>query len=483
VNHRLARSLAVLTGITLALLHLGRQNLWTDEAMSLEAVQTWGGLMRFFRALPEQHPLYYLLLRPWLALGQSEVALRSLSVVFFVLTIPLIARLTSHVLGQREGTLAAWLAATSPFLIYYGQEARMYSLVALLATASTVALVQWSQTGARASLAGYALLAILGCYTHFFFTFLIVAHFLGLLLVRGWRGPGVRILLFVQAIVAAAYLPWVVLLVTHLGHGQDWKDAATVIFAIPYTLLRFTVGYGVVPANYGWRQHLPELIAADAPALVLAGLGFAVATIAGANRLWRLGGLGRAMLVTGLAPVLIAMAASAFVIIVSERYFVLVFPFFVIVVAAGILALLDRPGLSRRIGWASAALLIGATAIGLGKYYWSPGYGKEQWQEAATLVRQNRLPGDLIVVHKYFAAGVFRYYYRPDSGEVIVPNDDPQILPPVKTIWAVISHSNNEAEYLARFGPAWRTTMDRRYTNETGIRVVKLEHSAAHPAP
>lgn len=470
------RWLPVAVGAGLAIWHLGTQNLWTDEAMSLEAVGgSWSDLLRFFRGLPEQHPLYYLLLRFWLVFGNSEAALRSLSVIFFVASIPVIAMLGDRLGGRRAGTLTAWLAATSPFLIYYAQEARMYSLAGLLSATATFLLVRWLERPSWSLLGAYGVIGVLGCYTHFFFTFLILAHGLAAVAALGWRAPSLRHLLGAQLAIAIGYAPWIWMLVRYLGHGQDWKTGETVLFALPYTLLRFAVGYAVVPANFGWRGRLGELAAQDAPALGLALIGFGVLTFAGIVRLWRSGGVRRSFLVIGITPVILALIASSLVIIVSERYFVVVFPVFLVVTGAGLAELLFGTRTQRLAGRVGGVAVFLATLVALAKYFGNSDYGKEQWQVAADLVRKNRQPGDLIVVHANFALGVFKYYYRPRSDETILSNNDPRVLPPARRVWVVLSHASSEPEYLRGFGPGWRSTYDQRLTKETGIRVIRLE--------
>src|SRR3989442_11371959 len=83
------RFLAVISAAQLALLlaHLGRDSLWLDEVTSADlAGAPWGRGCAFFRSLPEQHPLYYLLVRGWTILRTAEATLRSLSVVLAMAT-------------------------------------------------------------------------------------------------------------------------------------------------------------------------------------------------------------------------------------------------------------------------------------------------------------------------------------------------------------------------------------------------------------
>jgi len=102
----------LLSGFVLRLIAIN-QSLWIDEATS--ALVTRMSLVDLFgKFLPGDFhpPFYYLLLKFWSNLfGSSEVALRSLSILFGLATIYLVYKL--------GGRIAALLMATSGLHIYY----------------------------------------------------------------------------------------------------------------------------------------------------------------------------------------------------------------------------------------------------------------------------------------------------------------------------------------------------------------------------
>ena len=123
-------------GTFLRFYHIGVKSLWIDEAFSFRSAQLplsqiWGA-----QALVEPNPpLYYTLLKLWvLFFGESEAALRSLSAVIGILTIPLIYVLGRSLGNQQLGLIAALLLAISPINIQYSQEARGYTLLTLAIT-------------------------------------------------------------------------------------------------------------------------------------------------------------------------------------------------------------------------------------------------------------------------------------------------------------------------------------------------------------
>ena len=116
----------------LRFVELGAQSLWADEGNSA-ALATRSFAQISQDAANDIHPpLYYWLLRIWAqAFGHSEIALRSLSAVTGVLLILAVAELGRLLFNDAVGIGAGFIAALSPFQVYYSQEARMYILVAL----------------------------------------------------------------------------------------------------------------------------------------------------------------------------------------------------------------------------------------------------------------------------------------------------------------------------------------------------------------
>src|SRR4051794_1911072 len=129
-----AGTLALLMGASLALRTgaLGT-GYWIDEGIAVGiASHDFADIPRIL-AQDGNPPLYYLLLHGWMALfGAGEAATRALSLIFALLAIPASFWAGSAVFDRRAGVLAAAGAAGSPFLTYYAQETRMYSLVVLL---------------------------------------------------------------------------------------------------------------------------------------------------------------------------------------------------------------------------------------------------------------------------------------------------------------------------------------------------------------
>ncbi|MCX7681522.1 MAG: glycosyltransferase family 39 protein [Anaerolineae bacterium] len=94
-----------------------------------------GGMIR------QNGPLYYFILRGWIALaGTTEYGMRFLSLACGTLAVSLAYVLGRRLFDRRSGLLAALLVATSPYLTWYGQEAKMYALVLVQAMLALYAL-------------------------------------------------------------------------------------------------------------------------------------------------------------------------------------------------------------------------------------------------------------------------------------------------------------------------------------------------------
>jgi len=141
-QHQMIFLVPILFFSLLLRLILVNQSLWLDEAIGALVVKNQSLLEILTRfPLGDNHPpLYYLTLKVWTSLfGYSELALRSLSVLFGLLTIIFVFKM-AKLIDEKKNVLypvfGSLLLATSQIHIYYSQEARMYVMAAFLATAA-----------------------------------------------------------------------------------------------------------------------------------------------------------------------------------------------------------------------------------------------------------------------------------------------------------------------------------------------------------
>jgi mannosyltransferase len=317
----------VVVGIAFRL--YSRSELWLDEALTVNIARLSPGDM--FEALRHDGhpPLYYLLLHGWMAVfGESNNAVRSLSGLLGIATLPVIYVVGRRLGGARAGLAALLVFAASPFAIRYATETRMYSLVMLLVLCGWLA-IQTSLT--RAS--RWSFLAVAACsgalaLSHYWSFYLLIAT-AGLLLVAWRRGvPNAGRTFLALAAGAVLFLPWLPSFLEQAGStGTPWgrPERPTVV------LMTSLTDWGGGP--YAEAQLLGIVV------LTLAVLAIVVRTI---DR-YRLEidvrtrpGV-RAEAVVVLLTILVAVAAgyatnSAF----ASRYTAVIFPLVIVIAGYGL---------------------------------------------------------------------------------------------------------------------------------------------------
>lgn len=189
----------------LRLLRLGSKSFWLDEAESLVIAQlNWPDFISALVHRQANMTLYYLPLRAWIHLGISEFAVRSLSALAGVITIPAIYLLGKNLFGSKTGRLAALLLGCVAFHIRYSQEARSYSLFVLLAVFSTLFFVRVLREASTDSWVGYALLSTLMVYAQVFAYLVLISQWISLFWLKGRieRRPLVGTFLSIHLLIA-----------------------------------------------------------------------------------------------------------------------------------------------------------------------------------------------------------------------------------------------------------------------------------------
>lgn len=153
------------------------QSFWRDEAFSYFMAKKNIFEIIFLTAKDFNPPLYYFILHFWIKIfGGSEIALRSLSLIFFWANIYVVFLFLVNVfkMKQRKALLYLVLFIANPLLLYYAFEARMYSMFAFLATLSYYAFC-------RKNNRLYLFATIAGLFTHYFMVLVVFSQFLFLL--------------------------------------------------------------------------------------------------------------------------------------------------------------------------------------------------------------------------------------------------------------------------------------------------------------
>jgi hypothetical protein len=487
---------ATFVGAVLRVFALGRQSLWIDEVFTWYTADV-GQPLRLSHLLENVHgPLYSLLLHLWVGLaGDGEWALRLPSAVFGIATVPALAWAGWRWLGRETAVPAAWLAAGSPFLVWYSQEARNYSLLILCACLSAGALLALRERPGAGRLAGALGISAAGLLSNLSYALLLPLHlkwFIG-----GSARPGRRALAVgaAVAVLLLATLPWL----PHIGSTWDWRRlapgrvagstetalrGATTFHAaaVPFALHAFTVGYTLGPSLRELRS--PDAVATLArhvPELALVLIVFGALGVLGLRELARRHRLLDAFLWAGLPALAISYFALQNFKVFHPRYLAVGAPVVLLALAAGLSALGPRARLL--FGLAVGGLW----AVSLEQHYFRAEYAKEDCRSAIALVRSHASAGEQLLavgadepVFYYYRGplpvGRFWLGYAADPARLAVKLD--AALANARASWIVVSRPEDldPAGNFARLLDA-RTAPSERW-RFIGVRVWRLAPAA-----
>jgi len=196
--------------------------LWFDEIFSVHAAHhSWIELFRFVAADIIHPPLFYLLLKIWIAIGgESLLWLRLLPGLFGIAAIiPFFFLCRELELSRSERNLALLLLGVNGYLIKYAQELRMYSLLMLLSLCSLWLFIKFfrAERASHKQFVWLFLVNLLLVYSHYAGWLVVILEAFALLV---WHRD--RVISFLAGIVITtlAYLPWVFLVTRNAEAGK-----------------------------------------------------------------------------------------------------------------------------------------------------------------------------------------------------------------------------------------------------------------------
>jgi 4-amino-4-deoxy-L-arabinose transferase-like glycosyltransferase len=415
--------LLLLLAFSLRLSGLTLQSLWRDEVDALLFSQKpLREMIGNFSRPGWNGPLYYVLLRVWVALtGTGEFSLRYLSLLSGVLGVALLYRLGREWFTRPVGYAAALMMACAPYMVWYGQEVKMYALLPTLALA-----VLWLYGQALAG-RDWRLWPIIVALTWT----LIGVHVLGILIV-----PVMGALLLVwwpaarrqwcPALVAMAgcllpaliALPWALPL---LRRGGSIGHRPTSLPAMAVTMV-YAFGRGITVAGGLWPIGLALF-------MLLTGT-FLWPGSSLLDRVWGTLRRGHSRVGSGsfvaaawawlLVPLLGLYLVSTRVPMFVDRYLIWIGPPFFLLLARGVDQLRRRSVVLASVCLAGL-LTLNAVAI----WQQSAQPIKSDFRAAASYLRQHRRPDELAMFHISYIRDTFEYYGGDASPAVQgIPTND-----------------------------------------------------------
>lgn len=201
---------------------ISSKSIWLDEACSVQgASYNFKGIIANLKNEGDW-PFYCLLLALWIrVLGISEFAVRSLSAIFYILSLLAIYLLGKSLYDKRTGLLCSFLYMLSSLAIRHAQNARMYSLLGLLGILSTLFFLRLFliKTNSKKDLTLYILVNILGTFTHFWFVFVILSQVISHILLFS-RSSFKKFLVAIFISVAPFLVLWSPILLFNINSGS-----------------------------------------------------------------------------------------------------------------------------------------------------------------------------------------------------------------------------------------------------------------------
>jgi hypothetical protein len=398
----------ILTAFFLRMYRLAGPPLSWDEGWSIGLSSLpWAEINRI-TALDVHPPLYYYLFKLWLGLGKSELLLRFLSVIFGLLVIPLAfvaarawTRATSdRVDGELVGLLAAFVTMLSPFLLYYSQVARMFSLCAALGLVAGYCLLKAVDTGELCFYAGFVLSAAAAIYTFYYTALVLAAVFAYALWLRPKRW---RALLALAAAIALLYLPWLYSAVPPMLGRVGSRTGVAVAGQVPWSL--FADGlFGLVFAyGTGWMAVYVVLL------LLLAAIALA----------WMQRDSLRLLVLPLLATILTIFAVSvgARAHMFAARYLISASPFLALWIAWSVAVLSKR---ARVLGALSLLILVASTIPTIRTYVYAKSYEVSEAfdpQADHRFLQGKALQDDVVFYNVLSLAGHYQRFRTPSDAQ------------------------------------------------------------------
>jgi mannosyltransferase len=481
---RLGLLVVIWLALTLRVYQLAGQSLWYDEAITAQVSAQGVAELTRWTADDIQPPLYYYVASGWTRVaGRGEWALRFPSVVFGVLSIPVLWVLARRLFGRQPrgdlaGLLAGLLATIAPLYVYYSQEARMYTMLTCLGALAGYCLLR-AMKGAgqgRRSYAWWVAFILSGAavlYTHYFGLFLLLAYalyFLAILMAERLahvatrsRLADWRIGLWAVLGIALLYIPWLPAMFNRYRVDRSyWQGALKMGEALRHVAMSVTMGspettrekfalpllpwfglaFLVALAALGWQawRDMKDTQAGRHSAAERVPRGTTPESKIGANR--QLPTLASSLLFLLLAlvvPVVAVLALASRTPKFNARYLMLASPAYFLVLGGGVGALVDglfapvrapdspaRAGVfARLVRLAVAAALVGLIVVvslqGVSRWFGDPTYNKAQWRQLVTAVQRDIAPDEAVLLVSGHAAPAW-HYYAPDIPTVNLPD-------------------------------------------------------------
>ncbi|MEW6535396.1 MAG: glycosyltransferase family 39 protein [Candidatus Auribacterota bacterium] len=394
-------SMIVTFAVVLFVLHIGQESVWNDEWFTANLVRQ-PSLKAFYDELiytENTPPLYFLLVRWWSDLLRSDamIPLRLLSALFSVGSVILIYMIGTALWSPAVGLLSALLCGTSPYVVWYAQEARNPAMEMFLSLLMFYRFFRYCRSGTYRDLFWLFLSDCAGVYTHYFLVLLLPAQFLYLVMYTEKRVRIRGVVMLVLVGVAGAL--WMPSLIEQARMNRaSWLEPPTILFPVQ-CLSAFCAG--IFYEENRVAAYLSVLLLGVFAIVGCMDWSFLKQRKTIAARYDT-----RLLMIWFffLSPLVLALCISLKKPILYEgkRYLILILPYFLIMSARGILAL----KLKMRV-YTCIALVVLLNLIHVSYLY--NGYQKRSWTSIASFIRHSAGGNDALFSTDYSAGKILEY--------------------------------------------------------------------------
>jgi mannosyltransferase len=431
------------------------ESVWLDEGYSIFWAKQEPSQMIDAVSKDVHPPLYFLILHYWINLfGDSEFALRFLSVIFGLLAIIMMYMVGNLLFNKDMGIMGSLILSISVFHIHYSQEIRSYSLMVLLTLVSMYFFLKLLERRSYPISAGYIASSTLLIYTHFFGLFVIAAQNIYLaslfIITRKTTKRGFRRWIILQAILFVLYLPWLGFLIRQAliiqgGEFLGWLAQPSILL-MASSFFEYS-GYFNVAAPL-WVLFLSAALSI-------------IFIILSLNSILKIKKSGRGkilfLVIWLLTPTLLPFMISQFSApIYFTKFTIPASLAFYLLVAKGILNIRDE-----KLRAASTGMIVILSLVSIWGYI--SVVDNEQWREAVDYIETNAEQGDLALINAWYCHIPFDYYFtRSDlvttdlfpKWDYEVNEDNIKNLEPAVTdygrVWLLLSHGGDPSGLIKK---------------------------------
>lgn len=450
---RLLLLLLILLGFALRLYELAGQSMWWDElstvartAVSLE------DLFQNLFSIRNHMPLYFLLMRPWAEIGRSALIMRYFSLIWGVLTIPVMYGVGRKMVNPATGLFAAALLAISPFNIWYSQEARMYSLLLFVLLLAHLFLVRGLDKNKGRDWLGYGAMLLIALYLHYMAALIVMVHYAFFSWHYRYLKSRFKYWFFAAGAASFLFAIWLGFMMLTGGFRDapiGWIPAAHWYEPL-LTLLSFAVGSTIDPTRPWGFVVLGFCFVGMAACLYRYGRLPKTAAAEVNMKEIRPYLLARLLLLWLVIPMILLMLISLDLPIYQkrsiyvDRYLIISLPAFLILSAWGF-SLLSKKREGRWFVALSFLMIVGTSGQSLNNMYHDPAYARTNWRDALAQLQTSWQEEDLLLIPPSQILPLAYYADKPLIDQVL-PEDaadmSPDMVADAQRIWFINTYEN-----------------------------------------